>query len=590
MEQTWSLESLYASFDDPAFERDLQETKKDAAELIQWATTQLYDYSVPIEKTEGYISRFLKFYQLAYRIFPFAQLTLSVDVKHKRALQVVEKMESLFSDVKVAQVCFQRWLGGLSSFDDMVERSPVVREHRFILEEMRQNCRYLMSDQEEALAARMSETGSSAWSKLQSFVTSTLLVDIKIGDEEKKLPLPIIRNMAYDKDAILRKTAYEAELESYKVIENTSAACLNAIKGEAITLARKRGYSSVIEKTLNESRLERRTLEQMLDAIRANLPVFRRYFTHKSRLLGHAGGLPFYDVFAPVGKIDLHYTYEEASVFIIDNFGTFSAHLSNFAKNAFENRWIDALPREGKRGGAFCSNLRVIKESRIMANFSGSFGNLVTLGHELGHGFHGECLSNQTYLNSRYTMPIAETASIFSETIIKEAAYKNASQEAQISILESEICSYAQVIVDIYCRYLFETELFRLREESSVSVDQLKRIMLEAQKEAYGNGLDERYLHPYMWINKPHYYYVDNNFYNFPYAFGLLFGKGLYAEYLEKGEPFVASYEKLLSETGKNSITEIGRIAGIDVNSKEFWAKSFKHIEEKIDLFIQKTE
>ncbi|HPX97723.1 MAG TPA: M3 family metallopeptidase, partial [Thermotogota bacterium] len=232
-------------------------------------------------------------------------------------------------------------------------------------------------------------------------------------------------------------------------------------------------------------------------------------------------------------------------------------------------------------------NLRVISESRIMANFSGSFNNMTTLAHELGHGYHGECLRGQTLLNSRYTMPIAETASIFCETIVTDAAFNQADDQAKLAILEHQISSAAQVIVDIYSRFLFETELIQRREEGSLSVEQLKEAMKNAQMRAYGDGLDPEVLHPYMWVNKPHYYNAENNFYNFPYSFGLLFGKGLYAEYLEKGAAFVDSYRQLLAETGRNTVAEIGKIAGIDVNQTAFWKKSLRMIEDKIEQFTR---
>jgi oligoendopeptidase F len=211
---------------------------------------------------------------------------------------------------------------------------------------------------------------------------------------------------------------------------------------------------------------------------------------------------------------------------------------------------------------------------------------MTTLAHELGHGYHGAKLMEETYVNAEYPMPIAETASIFCETIVKEAALKNANEDEAFTILESDIGDAGQVIVDIYSRFLFESELFRRREEGAVSVNELKEIMMDAQKQAYGNGLDHNHLHPYMWTCKPHYYYASHNFYNFPYAFGLLFAKGLYAEYLKRGDEFVEAYDKLLSVTGKNKIAEVTMEMGIDVRNVDFWRGSLKLIERDIEKFI----
>ncbi len=325
----------------------------------------------------------------------------------------------------------------------------------------------------------------------------------------------------------------------------------------------------------------------MLEAMRESLPDFHKYYRKKAEILGHENGLPFYDLFAPIGKLDMKFTYEEARDYIVKNFRTFSDKMADFADNAFENRWIDAEQREGKRGGAFCSNLFPIGQSRILSNFSGSFSSMTTLAHELGHGYHGLCLNDESILNCNYTMPIAETASIFCETIVMNAALKEATPEQAFSILEMSISDAGQVIVDIYSRFLFESELFHTRKDHSLSVDELKGIMIQAQKDAYGDGLDHNYLHPYMWINKPHYYFASRNFYNFPYAFGLLFAKGVYAEYLKRGQEFVPEYDKLLSATGKNTITDVARMVGIDIQSIDFWRSSLDLIRADIDKFVE---
>ncbi|MFY9612047.1 MAG: M3 family metallopeptidase, partial [Tissierellaceae bacterium] len=271
-------------------------------------------------------------------------------------------------------------------------------------------------------------------------------------------------------------------------------------------------------------------------------------------------------------------------------FRTFSDRLADYAQNAYENNWLDVEPREGKRGGAFCSNIHPIGESRIMANFEGSFSNMTTLAHELGHGYHGLNLKDESILNSRYPMPIAETASIFCETIVENAQLEKSTDEEVLGILESSISGAGQVIVDIFSRYLFETRLFEIRKDHPLSVDELKNLMVEAQKEAYGDGLDHDYLHPYMWINKGHYYSAGRNFYNFPYAFGLLFAKGIYAEYLNRGKDFVPEYDKLLNATGKNSIKDVAAMVGIDVSNPDFFRNSLKLIEKDIERFIEISE
>ena len=292
-------------------------------------------------------------------------------------------------------------------------------------------------------------------------------------------------------------------------------------------------------------------------------------------------------MYAPVVDDNLKYSYEEAGDFIIKNNSTFSNNLGNYAKKAIDNKWIDVMPKEGKVGGAFCENIYVIGVSRILFNFCGSFCDVITMAHELGHGFHGECLKGQSILNCDYPMPIAETASTFCETIVKNAAIKMMNKEDSLAILENDISDCTQIIVDIYSRFIFEDNLFRKRENSSLSVDEIKELMIEAQKEAYGDGLDQEYIHPYMWLWKPLYYDAEYNYYNFPYAFGLLFSKGLYVEYLKRGDSFINEYEKLLSVTGKNKIEDIAKVINIDIKNECFWENSLKLIENDIRKFIE---
>lgn len=587
MNMRWSLDELYVSFDSEKFISDIGKFENQMEDFIQWSDENLKTTDNPVDKIEEHLHKSIELSTLSSKLIGYTNLTLSVEAKNEVALQYMDKLQVRYSNITKPYVQFQNFIGSLNDLDKIIESSDFLKEHGFYLNQIKESTKYLLSEKEEILISKMANTGSKAWSKLQNMISSTLLVDIEVDGKLKQLPLPVVRNMAHDKDKNIRKNAYESELKSYRKIEESSAACLNGIKGEVITISEMRGYKSPLDETLINSRMDKKTLDAMLTAIEEFLPIFHKYFRKKGEILGHKNGLPFYDIFAPVGEIDKTYTYEEAKDYIVENFRTFSDKLANFADNAFANRWIDAEPREGKRGGAFCSNLHSIKESRILANFNNSFSNVITLAHELGHGYHGLCIGEETILNSRYPMPLAETASIFSETIVMNAALREANEKEKLSILESYISDAGQVIVDIYSRFLFESELFKRRKDYSLSVNELKEIILDSQKKAYGNGLDHNYLHPYMWANKPHYYYAARNFYNFPYAFGLLFSKGLYVEYLKDKNNFVDKYDEFLRATGKDNITNVAKIMEIDVQSVDFFRDSLRLIEKDIEEFIE---
>ncbi|WP_161937270.1 M3 family metallopeptidase, partial [Tepidibacillus decaturensis] len=355
MKMRWSLDVLYPSFDSDAFKQDLTKCTEGIRQIKKWTKINLSNQEEPVKKLEKYITTQNDFLHLYSRLHSFAQLTLSVEAKNEKALKTLEKLETMSTELAEPTVQFQKWLGSLNNLDQLISSSEILKEHRFYLLEQANKNQYLLSEQEEVILAKMKNTGSKAWAKLQELLTSTLLVEITVNDEEKQLPLPVVRNMAYDSDPQVRKMAYEAELKSYKKIEESSAASLNGIKGEFITISEKRGYQSPLEKTLLDSRMDQEILDAMLTAMRESLPSFHKFFRKKAELLGYKNGLPFYELFAPMGEVDMKYTYDEAREFIVKNFRTFSDKLANFADRAFAEHWIDAEPREGKRGGAFCS-------------------------------------------------------------------------------------------------------------------------------------------------------------------------------------------------------------------------------------------
>ncbi len=585
----WSLKELYDSFDSQMYQDDLQSIKQLAVEVEEFAQQELTTIENSVEKCEKVIRFNEKVSYLIVKTATYASLVNAAQADNEQSLYYLNHVQELSNEFVKPNVAFQIFLKQIDDLDGVIQSSEFLKNYAFYLKEIKEKSNYLLSEKEEMLISKMVMSGSTAWSNLQNKISSTLNVDIELEGELKQLPLPAIRNLAYHSDPIVRKAGYDAEMVAYKQIEESSAAAINAIKGEVNTLTAWRGYDSALDETLLKSRLDKESLDAMLVAIEEALPSFHQYYKHKAKLLNHTNGLPFYELFAPIKETSLTYTYKEAMDYIIKQFGTFSDELAAYTKHAYDHKWLDVTPRAKKRGGAFCSNIHPIKESRILSNFDGSFSNLTTLAHELGHGYHGYQLKDESILNSRYPMPLAETASIFCETIVINAAKNQASEQEKIAILESSISDAGQVIVDIYSRYLFESSVFDKRKAGVLSVNQLKELMMDAQKKAYGDGLDHDVLHPYMWLNKPHYYSAGLSFYNFPYAFGLLFSKGLYAQYLNEKERFVEKYDRLLKATGKNNIKDVAKMADVDISNPAFFRQSLELIKQDIEEFIALT-
>ncbi|MFQ5944918.1 MAG: M3 family oligoendopeptidase, partial [Anaerolineae bacterium] len=431
--------------------------------------------------------------------------------------------------------------------------------------------------------AELELMGSTAWSKLFGNFTSQLMVTVPLENGPQELPMSEIRNLAYDPDREVRRRAYEAELATWAAAEVPLAAALNSIKGEVNALAKRRNWDSALDAALFQNHIDRQTLDAMMEAAQESFPDFRRYLQAKARAL-NLSVLSWFDIFAPLPTQHREWRFEEAADFIVDQFRTYSDRMAGLAQRAFQERWIDAEPRPGKRDGAFCMWIRK-DESRILSNFKPAYDGLRTLAHELGHAYHNLNLADRTMLQRDTPMALAETASIFCETIIRHSAVAGSHPDEQIAILEDSLQNACQIVVDITSRYLFERDIFNKRIERELSPQEFKDLILQAQQETYGEGLDPEALHPYMWAVKGHYYSAGRSFYNYPYMFGLLFGLGLYAHYKDDAEAFKLGYDDLLSSTGMEDAASLAARFGIDIRDSAFWRSSLDIIRGDIDRF-----
>ncbi|OQX93127.1 MAG: oligoendopeptidase F, partial [Tenericutes bacterium 4572_104] len=247
-EMRWNLDKLYTSFDSKEFKADFDAVDQKIEEIKKWSAENFKDNNNAAQKLEEYIKNETAFMEFVYPLFQFASLTTSVEAKNKDAQSYLEQLRIKFVALTQSSVMYEKWIGNLKNLDAIIDSSGFLKNFKFILKETAEKKKYLLSEKEEISIAKMRQTGSTAWSTLQNNLTANLLVDIEIDGEKKHLPLPVVRNMAHDKSSDIRKKAYEAELEAYKKIEESSAACLNAIKGERLSLSKMRGYDSIIDK------------------------------------------------------------------------------------------------------------------------------------------------------------------------------------------------------------------------------------------------------------------------------------------------------------------------------------------------------
>jgi pepF/M3 family oligoendopeptidase len=580
---------IYPSLDSPEFAAGFQIVRDDITALGTLFDHEHVGKGEPQPLDAAAVSAFERVIErynsvlAAYRtLSAYIHAFVSTDSRNNLAQAKYSELQG--QSVKLYQLGtrFTAWIGSLD-LNNLIERSAVAAAHAYALRQAKTEAEHLMSPAEEALAAELNITGGSAWAKLHGNVTSQLSVPLEIDGTVESFPMSIIRNMAADANRQTRHRAYVAELATWDRVAVPLAAAMNSIKGEVNTLSAHRGWATPLDEALFEASIDRQTLDAMFTAARESFPDFRRYLRAKARALG-LPVLAWYDLVAPVGSSDRVWSFEASEQFIVAQFGSYSQRLGDYAARAFRERWIDAEPRPGKRDGAFCMPLRA-DESRVFANFKPTYDGMSTLAHELGHGYHNMNLAQRTMLQRNTPMTLAETASIFCETIVREAALKDANAQERIEILEASLVGSCQVVVDITSRFLLEQGIFETRRTRELSVDELNAMMLEAQRETYGDGLDPNQLHPFMWAMKPHYYSTGRSFYNFPYMFGLLFGLGLYSRYRANTEAFRAQYDDLLSSTGLADAATLASRFGIDTRTPDFWRASLDTIRREVDQF-----
>lgn len=578
MYDKWSLEVLYSGFDEK-FQADFNKID----EYIARYNTLAASLGTKDDRTTvKEIITLMEDFQQIFRLYSYCSLRQSVNTNDAESVSYIGRLMQKYNEVTKSATILEQYLGKVENLDEVIGDDELLNEYSYFLHEIQKSSKYLLHEDVETALGMMDMSGGSAWSDLQSYLTSSVKVDYK-GETTN---LSSIRNMAYDPDPEVRKTAYEAEIAAYDKIKDAIAFSLNSIKMQDISECMLRGHASPLDKVLFNSKMQRATLDALLEAMKEYMPFFHSYLRAKAESLGHSNGLPWYDLFAPMGQNDKKYTVEEAKAYLMNVFEKENPKMAEIVDRAFEEQWIDFFPREGKVGGAFCAGLDTEKEFRVLTNYDGSMSDIVTLAHELGHGYHNFMIFDNRILNTSYSMPVAETASTFNENVVVNYAIANAtSDEEKLALLEGQLSDVTQIICDIYSRFLFESKVVNNRASSFMFADELCNIMLEAQKEAYGDGLDHDVLHPYMWVCKGHYYSAGLGFYNFPYAFGGLFARGLYAKFKAEGSAFLEKYNYMLKETPVRSVEDVAKICDIDLTSKDFWLMSLHSYDEAIEEF-----
>jgi oligoendopeptidase F len=592
---SWDLTAFFASFAGDEYRDFRAQLERDLASLLEESRTL---GALSRESSNAWAELLVRLENATARSAHLASYLGCLSAADSRDEAVAREVASATSARSAQEKVYVLVREALRSADeelfDVLCADPRLESARYFLQRVRERARWSMGNAEENLAADLEPSGLAAWGRLYGNVSGKLVFELALpGQATRHLPVSMTRTLLEDPDPVVRRAAFHGANAAWARTADVTAACLNAISGTRLALYARRGVGHFLEPALFDAAISRETLDAMLDSVRARAGIARRYLRRKAERLGRER-LGFPDLLAPLPRADgARVSWAEARAEIESAFGASYPALAALAHRAFERNWIDWETRPGKRPGGFCSGSSLIDESRIFLTFNGAPGDTSTLAHELGHAFHGERMAGTRFWARRSPMTLAETASTFAEQILIDAAQARArdSHEDRLAILDGRLQDAAVFLLNIPARFSFEKALYEERAHGELAVSRLCALMLDAEREWYGDALDPDDLDPWFWASKLHFYITSISFYNFPYTFGYLFSLGIFARAKREGPGFLPRYEALLRSTGGASAEQVAQGAlGVDLRKPDFWNASLDLIEENLDEYLNAAQ
>ncbi|MEW6279746.1 MAG: M3 family oligoendopeptidase [Candidatus Eremiobacterota bacterium] len=584
----WDLTPFFPSFRGPEYLEFLQSLRTDVETLLATASqlgaatpANLEMWAQCFEKTEQVGARFA-------HVQAYLECLLAEDTTVEAVRQEVGALSALEAELEKLGVQLEDCLKHISDplFESLVER---IRSARFYLEQRRRRARHSMDKELETLAAELGVDGLHAWGRLYTTIAGGLEFDLPQPDGSvKKVPMSLKNSLLEDPDPKVRRHALEGSNQAWERMEAVATACLNSIAGTRLTLYRRRGIRHFLDAALEDAALSRESLEAMLDVLTSRREVMRGYLRDKARLIGRER-LGFQDLYCPMPvEEDRKIPWGEARERVLESFSAFYPALADYARHAFQSNWIDTEPRPGRSPGGFCTGSPVINQTRIFMTYNETMGDVMTLAHELGHGFHEWVVRDLRPWQRAYPMTLAETASTFAETVYTESLLNESglSPVGRAVILDRRLHEASAYLLNIPVRYFFEKRLYEERAEGELSPGRLKELTLEAEREWYGDALDPDQLDPLFWASKLHFYITGLSFYNFPYSFGYLFSSSVFERARLEGASFLTRYEELLRLTGSDTCEGVAKQAlGVDLRQPTFWEAAVAGAERDAERF-----
>lgn len=588
---SWDLDSIFpGGSESKQFQAYLEMIEKEMGKLLQsvedWTPSET---DTKEEHVEQVIKQYEKLAKQLRDAFAFISCLSAQNVHDEKANLLVGRRSSLGAKMNTIKTVFDQKLNyiGNETWENLLQK-PAFKEIAFVLNEYRDKAKEQLSAEQEMLMSDLAIDGYQGWGQMYNTIVGTMTVDIEENGKTNTYSVGQAANKLSDPDRSVRKHVYKKLSETWENNAELFSQTLNHLAGFRLQMYKHRKWDDVLKEPLTINRMKEETLNIMWKSIDKFKPIFVQYLNRKAQLLG-LEKLSMYDIGAPLSQTVNKRSYTDGANFIIKHFREFSPKMAAFSQMAFENRWIEAEDRAGKRPGGFCTSFPASKQTRIFMTYSGTASNIVTLAHELGHAYHQHVMNDVHGFNQRYAMNVAETASTFAEIIVADAAVKNANnEEERISLLENKIQRSITFFMNIRARFMFELQFYKQRKKGLVSVTRLNELMVEAQKEAYRDAITD--YDPTFWASKLHFHITGVPFYNFPYTFGYLFSLGIYAHAKKQGKSFEDDYIALLQDTGQMTVEELAmKHLNVDLTKEEFWEQAIQLCVNDVEKFLTLT-
>ncbi len=590
----WDLESIFPGGSSSSEFAEFRSKIVSDIELVERQSSQL-----PRKLDSTTYQTWLEIFRLVqdvemrlHQATSFAYCLASQDISDERARILVEENAVLHARLEQIKTDLEEMAVNVSHDDwDRFMAEPQLAGMAFFWNERRRNARLKMEPKLERLATELAVNGYHAWNRLYTKIAGDLRVEWIEDGKKSLVSIGQLANKMAAPQREIRQAAFEKFENAWRSIQDLVAIELNALAGFRLSLYKARKWDSPTFEAFLMARVKPETINAMWNAVASVREAMARYVEAKKRLVG-IDSFRWYDQLAPIGTSEKKYAYPEAARFIVEHLGSFSPEMGEFSKMAIEKRWIEAEDRPGKVPGGFCTSFPLTKEARIFMTYSGNYNEMMTLAHELGHAYHSWVLRDRDYYARKYPMTLAETASTFNEMLVTDAALQSVtSSDDKLPLLDKKLQEHLQMFCNIRCRYLFETKFYEARKKGPLSIDNLNDLMVEAQREAYGEILADDGYHPLFWASKLHFSETSVPFYNFPYTFGHLFAGAIYRLAKNRGKQFASAYRDLLYDTGSMTCEDLAKKhLGADISSERFWTEAVENALEDVETFLRFTQ